>query len=73
MAQHEFNPEAHEEWVSDRLKKIRIDAARVALFDEMIDYHLDGDCTFEQAMEQFHHDLSRDGISYTTDPQPSTP
>jgi len=73
MAQHEFNPEAHEEFVSRRLLQARQAAARIAIFDEMIDYHLDGTCTFEQAIAQFRHDIARDGCDYATDPQPSTP
>lgn len=71
MTQHEFNPEAHEEFVSKRLEKIRRDAARVALFDELIDMHHDGMCSFDEAMSQFHHDLATEGLSYPTDPQPS--
>lgn len=64
MAQHEFDPQAHEDFVSRRLEKIRRDAARVALFDELIDYHLNGDCTFEQATAQFLHDAEVQGIGY---------
>lgn len=66
MAQHEFNPEAHEEFVSRRLLEVRKSAARLAIFDEMIDYHLDGTCTFEQAIEQYLHDIERDGCGYET-------
>lgn len=61
---HEFNPEAHEEWVSDRLLALRKNAARVAIFDELIDMHHDGMCTFDEAMAQFHHDIERDGAGY---------
>jgi len=64
MAQHEFNPEAHEEFVSKRLQHLRINLARTALFDELIDYHLDGDCTFDQAVSQYLHDATEQGIGY---------
>lgn len=64
----EFNPEAHEEWVSDRLLALRKSAARVAIFDELIDLHHDGQCTFDEALSQFHHDIERDGAAY---PEPS--
>jgi len=59
-----FDPERHEEFVSSRLEKLRIQVARVALFDEMIDYHLDGDCSYDEAVTQFLHDADRDGIGY---------
>lgn len=72
MPSPEFNPEAHEEFVSSRLQKIRVEAARVALFDELIDMHHDGMCSYDEAMAQFHHDLERDGLSYDTDPQPTS-
>lgn len=68
----EFNPEAHEEFVSRRLLEVRKSAARLAIFDEMIDYHLDGTCTFEQAVEQYLHDIERDGCGYATSPDPSS-
>lgn len=64
MGQHEFDPVAHEEFVSERLKKVRIQVARVALFDEMIDYHLDGQCSFDEAVSQFLHDAEVGGIGY---------
>lgn len=68
MTQHEFNPEAHEQFVSRRLVELRKAAARVAIFDELIDMHHDGMCSFEEAMAQFHHDIDRDGCGY---PQPT--
>lgn len=68
MAQHEFNPEAHETFVSRRLLEVRKQAARLAIFDEMIDYHLDGDCSFQEAIDQFKHDIERDGCGY---PEPT--
>lgn len=64
MAPHEFNPEAHEEFVSRRILELRKAAARVAIFDEMIDYYHNGDCTFDQAIEQYLHDIERDGCGY---------
>lgn len=64
MAQHEFDPEQHEQFVSARLTELHKAAARVAIFDEMIDYHLAGDCSFEEAIAQYLHDIERDGIGY---------
>jgi hypothetical protein len=64
MEQHEFNPEAHEEYVSRRLLEARKQAARMAIFDEMIDYHLDGQCSFDEAVAQYLHDIERDGAGY---------
>ncbi len=72
MTQHEFNPEAHEQFVSRRLLEVRKQVARVAIFDEMIDYHLDGDCSFDEAIAQYLHDIDRDGCGYTTDPKPTS-
>lgn len=66
MEQHDFDPEAHEAFVSERLARVRTSIARVALFDELIDYHLDGDCTFDQAVSQFLHDAEEQGIGYGT-------
>lgn len=71
MAQHEFNPEVHEAFVSRRLLELRRAAARVAIFDELIDMHHDGMCSFDEAISQYLHDIDRDGIGYT-DPQPSS-
>lgn len=64
MTRHEFDPDEHETFVSARLAKLRIQAARVALFDELIDYHLDGDCTFDEAVGQYLHGLEVGGIGY---------
>ncbi len=64
MAQHEFNPEAHEEYVSRRVLELQKQAARVAIFDELIDMHHDGMCSFDEALAQFHHDIERDGAGY---------
>jgi hypothetical protein len=54
-----------EGFVSKRLLEARKSVARVAIFDEMIDYHLDGLCTFEEAVEQFKHDIELDGCGYS--------
>lgn len=64
MAQPEFDPVAHEARVAARLVELQKAAARVAIFDEMIDYHLAGDCTFDEAVAQYLHDIERDGIGY---------
>lgn len=64
MAQHEFNPEAHEQFVSRRLLELHKAAARVAIFDELIDLHHDGQCSFDEAIAQYLHDIERDGIGY---------
>lgn len=61
---YESNPEIDEGFVSKRLVEARKRAARLAIFDEMIYYHLNGDCTFEQAIEQFKHDIELDGCGY---------
>lgn len=58
MMPHEFDPASHERQVralhDERLLRI----ARVALFDELIDYPLDGQCTFDEAVSQYLHDNS---------------
>jgi hypothetical protein len=62
---YESNPEIDEGFVSKRLIEARKSVARIAIFDEMIDYHLEGMCTFEEAIEQFKHDIELDGCGYT--------
>lgn len=64
MGQPEFDLVAHEARVAARLVELHKTAARVAIFDEMIDYHLAGDCTFDEAVAQYLHDIERDGIGY---------
>jgi hypothetical protein len=64
MAQHEFDPAAHEIFVETRLEQLRVQAARMAIFDELIDYAIDGICTFDEAVTQYLHDIERDGIGY---------
>ena len=64
MAQPEFDPVSHENFVSRRLVELQKAAARVAIFDEMIDYFHDGQCSFEEAVSQYLHDIERDGIGY---------
>ena len=64
MTQHEFDPEAHESFVSRRLVELQKSIARVAIFDEMIDYYHDGQCSFQEAIDQYLHDIERDGIGY---------
>lgn len=70
MAQHEFNPEAHEVFVSKRLLEVRKQAARLAIFEEMMDYHDRGDCSFKEAIDQYLCDIDRDGCGYPS-PQPT--
>ena len=53
----ERNPEADHDWRSPRAEAEALLLAKVALFDEMIDFHLDGLCTFEEAVSQYKHDL----------------
>lgn len=65
----EFNPQKHEEFVSQRLQKIRRDAARTALFEELWSYVDAGQCTHDQAVAQFLHDADVAGIGY---PAPAT-
>lgn len=60
----EFDPVQHEEFVSQRVLELQKKAARIAIFDEMIDYHLDGQCSFDEAVTQFRHDIERDGAGY---------
>lgn len=57
-------PEAGPEFVSERLTKLRLMAARVALFDTVIDYHLAGHCTYEEAMIEFYRAAEEQGIGY---------
>lgn len=49
-----FTPEAHEAHLAERYARIE----RYRIFDELVDMALDGVCTFDQAMEQYHHDTS---------------
>lgn len=64
MERLEFDPEEHEKFVSRRLEIARMKIARYALFDQMCDYYLNGDCTLEQAMIEFMHDATEAGIGY---------
>lgn len=50
----EFDPIKHERDVQESWRRI----GKYALFDEMIDYYLDGDCSFEEAVQQYQHDAS---------------
>lgn len=60
----EFDPVAHEARVAERVLELQKSAARVAIFDELIDMHHDGLCTFDQAIAQYLHDIERDGAGY---------
>lgn len=64
MAQPEFDPVSHENFVSRRLVELQKATARVAIFDELIDMHHDGMCSFDEAIAQYLHDINRDGIGY---------
>lgn len=55
MSSPEFDQARHDEVVEEGYRRI----ARVALFDELIDMHHDGLCTFDQAVEQYRHDADR--------------
>jgi len=66
MTRPEFDPEAHEKFVSQRVIELQKAAARVAIFDELIDMHHDGMCSFDEAIAQFKHDIERDGAGYET-------
>lgn len=52
----ETNPEI---WQSKRAKEEYLLLAKVAIFDELIDLHHDGYCTFEEAIEQYHADVQQ--------------
>ena len=54
---YEKNPEADYGYISPRARAEALLMAKVALFDEMIDFHLDGVCTFDEAVDQYKHDL----------------
>ena len=47
-----------EKWISPRADKAILLIAKVALFDEIIDLHLDGYCTFDEAIDQYKTDLA---------------
>jgi hypothetical protein len=64
MTQPEFNPEQHDEFVRRRVVQLAKSAARVAIFDDLIDHHLDGACTLDEAVDQYLHDIDRDGAGY---------
>lgn len=66
MSQLEFDPTGDHEELA--LARLQVMIARVAIFDELIDYHLDGTCTFDQAIEQYLHDLSDAGFAYDSEP-----
>lgn len=54
----ERNPEVIHEWRSPRAVAVELLAAKVALFDELIDFHLDGVCTFDEAVDQYKTDVA---------------
>lgn len=49
-----FTPEAHEQ----RLREYEARQARYALFDELIDFALDGVVTLDEAVAQYKHDAA---------------
>lgn len=55
----------NEPFESDRAARARVLAARVALFDIVIDYHLSGHCTFEESMAEYFRAAEEDGIGYS--------
>ena len=55
----EFDPAKHERDVDEAYERL----GKYALFDELIDMHHKGMCSFDEAIAQFKHDLSiRDGL-----------
>lgn len=56
-----------EEWLSPRAIKVALSVARVALFDETIDYYLYGYCSLGEAVEQYLLDATLSGIGYPID------
>jgi hypothetical protein len=49
----EFDPAQHEQDVADTYERL----GKYALFDELVDYALDGHCSLDEAIAQFKHDL----------------
>lgn len=43
---------------SETLERYELRLARIALFNELIDYALDGQCSFDEAVNQYLHDAS---------------
>lgn len=68
MPSPEFDPVAHEEFISERLRALQVSAARVAMFDSLIDLHHDGQCSFDEAISQYLHDLHDAGLDYDSLP-----
>lgn len=60
MTQPEFDQPAQDRLVDESYRRI----ARVALFDELIDMHHDGQCSLDEAVSQFVHDAEVAGIGY---------
>ena len=59
MASPEFDPEAHEKFVRSLHAEQPENYAqlqRYALFDELIDFALDGVVTIDEAVAQYKHD-----------------
>ena len=54
MTSPEFNQDQHDQTIEEGYRRI----ARVALFDELIDMHLDGQCSLEEAVAQYRHDAA---------------
>lgn len=48
-----------EKYTSERKRTEYIRLAKIALFDEVIDLHLDGLITFEEAIEQYQEDIAQ--------------
>jgi hypothetical protein len=57
-------PEKLYDQETEILERYQIRLARIALFDELIDLHHDGQCTFDEAVQQFLHDTEIGGIGY---------
>lgn len=50
----EFDPAAHDQQVSESYQRLQ----KYALFDELIDYALDGVVSLDEAVKQFKHDAA---------------
>ena len=53
----EFDPTSHEQFVRGLHDERRGTLGKVALFEEVMTYVDRGDCTFEEAIAQYKHDL----------------
>jgi len=57
MTPRDFDPLAHEQMVRDLHDESKARLGRLALFEEMMTYVDQGQCTFDEAIAQYKHDL----------------